>query len=495
MSGVPNSVIGAGLAVLLLCLVAAGLWLVLRRPFIGLGVLVGGMAFHNFAIMVLLALHTPAALIRVVQGWKELVLLLLSVLAIRQLLRARESLHVRRLLPMDWIALAFTAVVVVYLILPSSVLPGSANFLQRLAAFRTAALIPLLYALGRIFSRPTELDLKDAFWLIVGAGAVVGAFGLYELWFVPTATWLDWGVNLFSSWLGFKYDGPAGLPANFFQSLPDGLLLRRMASTYISPLGIAYTGLLAWPIAVGMLDRPNLSRRVIAAIGVAAAFLLLGILFAVTRLALLMLAGEVVLLALLLRTRLAIGLAPVVIACVAAVVFLYPQVGPVVDPYLLPGESRRHTILYIGDPSFAEHLRALAADMKIVSRHLLGTGLGGSVHRFVQTTEDTTGAGESAVLGFFGDVGVVGGVLYIALYILAMYFGLRAFLLAPRRSLTQALPLVASVGGLVLIPITLTSDVWSDFSVTFLYWWAVGYSTTVASRSKQAEPVDRLVAA
>ncbi len=495
----PNSVIGAGLAVVLLCLVAAGLWLVWRRPFVGLGVLVGGMAFHNFALMVLLALHTPPALIRVVQSWKELVLVLLSLLALRRLLRARESWQVRRLLPrlipMDWIALAFALVLIVYLLLPSSVLPGSANFLQRLAAFRTAALIPLLYALGRVFSRPSELDLRDAYWLIVGAGAVVGAFGLYELWLVPTATWLDWGVNLFSSWLGFKYNGPAGLPANFFQSLPDGLLLRRMVSTYISPLGIAYTGLLAWPIGVVMMDRPNLSRRTRALVAVAAAFLLLGILFAVTRLALLMLAGEVVLLAVLLRTRLALALAPVVIACVAAVLFLYPQVGPVVDPYLLPGESHRHTILYIGDPSFAEHLRALAADMKVVSQHPLGSGLGGSVHRFVQTTVDTAGTGESAVLGFFGDVGFVGGVLYVALYVLAMYFGLRAFLIAPRRSLAQALPLVAAVGGAVLILITLTSDVWSDFSVTFLFWWAVGYSVTVAGQRQKTEPIGRLVAA
>src|SRR4029077_21216264 len=209
----------------LLGFVAAGLWLVWRRPFVGLGVLVGGMGFHSSAIMVLLALHTPAALIRVVQSCKELVLLLLGLLAIRQL-RAREGLPVRRLLPMDWIALAFTAVLVVYLFQPSSVLPGNANFMQRLAAFRTAALIPLLYALGRIFSRPSELDLRDALWFIVGAGAVVGAFGIYELWFVPTATWLDWGVNLFSSWLGFNYNGPAGLPANFFQSLPHGFRLR-----------------------------------------------------------------------------------------------------------------------------------------------------------------------------------------------------------------------------------------------------------------------------
>ena len=77
MIGVPSPVVGAGLAVLLLCLVAAALWLVWRRPFVGLGVLVAGMAFHNFLLMVLLALHTPPLLIRVVQGWKELVLAVL----------------------------------------------------------------------------------------------------------------------------------------------------------------------------------------------------------------------------------------------------------------------------------------------------------------------------------------------------------------------------------------------------------------------------------
>jgi hypothetical protein len=47
----------------------------------------------------------------------------------------------------------------------------------------------------------------------------------------------------------------------------------------------------------------------------------------------------------------------------------------------------------------------------------------------------------------------------------------------------------------VLIPITLTSDVWSDFSVTFLFWWAVGYSATVASQRQKTEPIGRLIAA
>ena len=483
----PSSVVGAGLAVLLLCLAAAGLWLVWRRPFLGLGVLVAGMAFHNFALMALLGLHTYAPLIRVVQSWKEVVLAVLGLMAAARLLRERERWNLNRLVAMDWIAIAFTAVLIVYLFLPSSLLPGTSSFLQRLFAFRTAVLIPLLYFFGRVFSKPSEKDLGDAGWLIVGAGALVGAFGLYELWFVPTAQWLNWGVNLFSSWLGFKYNGPAGLPANFFQSLPDGLLLRRMVSTYISPLGIAYTGLLAWPVAVVLLDRPQRSRRIVAVTALAAAFLLLGILFSVTRLALFLLAIESVVLAVLLRTRLVLALVPVTVGSVAAILFLYPLVGPVVDPYLLPGESHRHTILYIGDPSFAEHLRALAADLRLVKQHPLGTGLGGSVHRFVQTTVDTAGTGESAVLGVFGDVGVVGGVLYVALYCLSIYYGLRALLRSRPRSLQLALPLVAAAGGLVLIPITLTSDVWSDFSVTFLYWWAAGYSATLAKRPVEAE--------
>jgi hypothetical protein len=392
------------------------------------------------------------------------------------------------LIATDWIAVAFMCVLIVYLFLPSSLLPGSSNFVQRLLAFRTAALIPLLYFLGRVFSRPSERDLRDACWLILGAGAVVGAFGLYELWFVPTMRWLDWGVNLYSSWLGFSYKGPGGLPENFFQSLPDGLLLRRMVSTYISPLGIAYTGLLCWPIAVVLLDRPHRSRRIALLTTLAAAFLLVGILFSVTRLALLMLAGEAVVLGLLLRTRVALALVALVIGSVATILFVYPSFGPVVNPYLLPGASHQNTILYIGDPSFAEHLRALIGDLRFVSQHPFGTGLGGSVHRFVQTSVDTTGTGESAVLGIFGDIGVVGGALFVAMYGLSLYFGLRALGAVPPRSPALALPLVAAVGGLVLIPITLTSDVWADFSVTFLYWWAAGYSATFATGRAAAAP-------
>lgn len=477
--------LGTGVALAVLGVTIAAIYVVSRRPFVGLGVLVAGMAVHNFLLMLLLNLRTPAPLVRVMQGWKELVLAALVTVAVVQLVRARRRGERWRWIPMDWIAIAFTGLLVVYLALPSSVLGGDTNLLQKLVAFRVDALIPLLYFLGRVFARPVERDLSVTAWLIVGAGAVVGAFGVYELFFVPTARWLDWGVNLYSSWLGFKYNGPAGLPENFFQSLPDGLLLRRMVSTYISPLGIAYTGLLVFPLAAMLIDRAK-SRVALVASVVAGTLFLIGVLLAVTRLAELCLVGEVVLLALVWRSRMSMALVPVVGAAVAAVLFWYPAVGPVVDPYLLPGESQRHTILYMGDPSIAEHLRFLESDLALDIKHPFGAGLGGSVHRFVQTTVDTAGTGESAVLGVFGDVGLLGGLLYVALYGFGLYYGLLAVWRARQRSMASAMALIAVVGGVALIPITLTSDVWGDLSVTFLFWWAAGYSASAVVREHEA---------
>ena len=487
-SNVPLAVLGTGIALAALAITAAIVLTVWRRPFIGLGALVAGMAFHNIFLMVLLRLQTPALLVRVVQGWKEIVLFTLVVLAAVQLARSRRAGERWRWVSMDWVAIAFVGILVVYLLLPASLFDSSSNLLQRLVAFRVAALIPLLYFLGRIFSTPRERDLSVVAWLIVGAGALVGVFGMVELWLVPTADWLGWGVNLYSSFLGFKYEGPAGLPENFFQSLPDGLLLRRLVSTYISPLGVAYTGLLVVPIAVVLIDRRDQRRRTIAIAITVSALMLAGILFSVTRLALLALVGEIFLVAFVLRSRRAWVLPPIVVAGVATMLYGYPAVGPTVDPYLLPGESHHHVILYIGDPSLTEHLRYLVADTKIVAEHPFGVGLGGSVHRFAETLHDTAGTGESAVFGIFGDTGAPGGLLYLALFALSIFYGWRAMLKVPRHTLAIALPLVAGIGGLALIPITLTSDVWGDLSVTFLYWWAAGYAATAAQRHVKAMP-------
>ena len=79
------SVAGDALALLLIAGVLALGWLTWRRPFLGLGFLVAGMAFHNFVIMGLLQLGTSHVLVRAVQVWKEAILALLLAIALVRL--------------------------------------------------------------------------------------------------------------------------------------------------------------------------------------------------------------------------------------------------------------------------------------------------------------------------------------------------------------------------------------------------------------------------
>ena len=471
--------VGILLVVALGGLYAAGIRAILQVPFRALGILVGGMAFHNIVLMILLRLGTPDFLVRVVQAWKEGIVLLLFLLVARVASDGWRAGRRPRLAFIDWLVVAFTLVVIVYFFLPSRVFGVTITFSQRLVGLRLDLLLPALYLFGRVFWTNRRADLEWVFAAIVGSAAVVGLVGAIELWLIPTQFWLDAGVNRLSSWLGFAYQGPRGLPENFFQTSAEGWLLRRAVSTYVSPLGIAYPGLLVVPLAVAFAARRWQSARD----GVIAISLLaltvVGVLFSLTRLALVLMAVEIGLLALFLRRAWLFAATGVVAAAVLFMLYLYPQVGPLLTRDLSPVQHRGTVhIVTRGDPSLQEHAGLLGYDFVYVRQHPLGTGLGSAVHRFGASQ----GTGESAVFDFFGELGVVGGTLYLPTYFLMTMAGMRALVRARSDVLLSGLPLVASIGGLMLFLITLTSDVWGNFAVTFLFWWAAGYSVSLLTR-------------
>ncbi len=477
-------VVGAAIAAVLVCLVVAGLIWCWRRPFLGLGLLIAGLAFHNFVIMVLLRLGTPVPIVHLIQGWKEAILVLLAVVALSRLAFLRHEGRLGPTIASDWIALAFAVVCAVYFAIPPSVLGSDATLSQRLVGLRTLALIPLLYFLGRTVLAAEDRERLIVVYLSLGAASLVTLFGLVELFLVPTSTWLSWGVNQYSSFLGFSYQGPMGLPENFFVTVGDGTYVRRMVSTYVSPLGIAYTALILFPLAVGAVDRrvPQKAARWIA---IAIALLIIGVAMSVTRLALFSLIGEAVVLAVLLRRAWIAALIPVLILASAVALLPYAAIAPTVDGNL---NGARHTssswTVPATDSSAKEHNYYFMSDLMVDLQHPLGLGTGASTIRFGKQDVAT---GESAVLGVFGDLGVVGGMLYLALYGLAIWQGFRALGLSRSASLEDLLPLVAVVGGLALIPISLTSDVWGDLSVTLPFWWAAGAAATLCAQRARRE--------
>jgi len=411
-------------------------------------------------------------------GRALLIIALLTAIALMRIWRDQKSGRTGSLLLTDWIAVGFAVIITVYFLLPDSILNSGANFAQRLVGFRIAGLIPLMYFLGRRLGPADESELRTVLWLSLSAGAVVTLFGLFELFFVPTRTWLEWGVNLYTQILGFSYDGPGGLPANFFVTLPDGTLLRRMVSTYISPLGIAYTGLLLFPLGVVFIDRLRAGTRAKWFAIAALTLVVIGVMFALTRLALFALVGEAILLSLLLRRVWITTLVPVLIAGSILMLYPYASLGPAVDRNLVEVKRTGWQWAISGNDSSAqEHYGFLVADLEFDLQHPFGLGTGASVARYGQLV----GTGESALLGMFGDLGILGGGLYVAFYLMALWNGYRAYRSGPRDSLAVPLPMTALVGGLAILPVTVTSDVWGDLSVTFLFWWAAGASASLAA--------------
>jgi hypothetical protein len=445
----------------------------MRRPFVALGVLVAGLAFHNFALMVLLHLGTPTILVRIVQAWKEILLLCLVVIAVKQV---RDG-NLGPLTPTDVLMLAFAAIALMYFVIPASALGADASFAQRLVGLRVLLPIPILYLVGRVITARSDADRAAITLLSLGAGALVTIFGVAELFFVPTRVWLDLGVNQLSSFLGFVYNGPRGLPENFFITITDNVYVRRMVSTYVSPLGIAYTAMLLVPLAIGyIVQRPSshVSKAVAGALGL----VILGVALSVTRLAVFGIVAELLILAVLLRKAWIAALVPLVMVAGIAALTPWASPAPVVDRNLNAIPHGNAWTIPGSDSSGREHYDFLRADLAVVMQHPLGLGTGASTVRY----GELAGTGESAVLGMFGDLGMVGGSIYVALYALALWHGYRALRLARGDSLEMLLPLVTLVGGLGLIPITMTSDVWGDLSVTFLFWWSAGASATLCAQ-------------
>jgi hypothetical protein len=154
------------------------------------------------------------------------------------------------------------------------------------------------------------------------------------------------------------------------------------------------------------------------------ALTVIAILFSVTRLAMVAMVGEAVVLATFIRRPWLTAATGLIIVAVLAVIFAYPRFGPIVDVNLNPASIPANGgIVSAGDPSFLEHLKAVAADLKVAVAHPLGSGLGSagtSAVRFGGTGSADYAPGESAILSTFVGTGVLGGLAFVVLYALAL---------------------------------------------------------------------------
>jgi hypothetical protein len=391
-----------------------------RLPRAALLVLVVGLALHNLAMALLWQAGVRSTALDVAAAWKEVVLAVAFVAVVW----AAGSLP--RLVWADRLALGYGALVVLYWLLPQSWLDGGATAKGELYALRHH-LLPLgAYALGRF------VTLDRIWWrriglTVVAVGCGVAAWGLIDVYLVPLQWWRDSGVpDWFSQQLGLRYRCLSGLPENWILNTDEESPVRRLVSTFLSPLATAY----ALVVACLLLAAARPRRWTVAAGALAYA----GLLWTHTRAAFIALPAGLLVLALLRRSVPTAGLAVASVAASVVFVAVFPTIGPstaytAAELMCLRENAAQEGVasddpFSAGESSTSSHLSALRDGIRTVLHHPWGFGLGNSGVSASRTGVEVK-AGESSYTELGVDTGVL-GLLAFAGWLVALIVALRA---------------------------------------------------------------------
>jgi O-Antigen ligase len=462
------TVVELGLYALLLIPLSVVVW---RRPLVALYVFIVGLALHNAAMAALYAWGVRGSTLTAITAWKEILLAVALARVGRD--AARERKLPFRFGVADALALAFAAVCIVYAVVPQSALDGLAGHKAVALALRHDLVPVAAYFLGRSL-RIDRADIRRLAWTLLGTAGAVAALGLLDVYLIPIGWWRTNGVvDYFHRHLGYDYHGTgenprvAGLPENFvFNVGGDRPFLRRLVSTFLSPLASSYLFVVALVGAAAVMRR----RRTIAIVLLAVAAA--GLLWTFSRSSLLAVAVGLVALAAVQRRPRLIAAAAVVVVVAVGWAHLFPKIAPtgnwtkadLVYQHQIaaasPGASGSATSA--NESSLSEHWRSLKDGIRTVIHHPQGFGLG-NVGQTASRTGTPLKAGESNYTELGAEVGVLGAALFVA-WCVALLVGL---VRAGRRD-----PWAAALAGAfaAILVLAVQTDVIGDPWVAYCVW-------------------------
>lgn len=355
----------------------------------------------------------------VVAAWKE-ALLFVALLVVAW--HARRWPAVRAA---DVLALSYAAVIVAYWLMPQGWLDGEATTRGELLALRHHLFPVAGYVLGRLVAAAWP-DRERFGRLVAVVAFVVVVVGLVDLAFIPLQSWRDSGVSgWYREQLGLDYEGLSGLPENWvFNTGDETNPLRRLVSTFLSPLASAYVLVVA---LVYVLSRPFRWWW-----GLLSMLLYVGLLYTHTRAAFAALAVGLVVLALAQRRPAPAVLGVVSIVVAAIFLTVYPSIGPSTSYTPTELEWLRQNAQQeggtSGDPfspneaSTESHWRNLRDGVRVVIEHPEGYGLG-NAGVVAKRTGVEIKAGESTYTELGVDAGIAGAAAFV-LWSIAILLGL-----------------------------------------------------------------------
>jgi hypothetical protein len=487
------TVVESAVYALLLAAAAAAVW---RRPVVALYLFVVGLALHNAVMAALYAAGVRGTTLTAITAWKEI------LLAVALLRVATAALRERRL-PfrpgvVDWLALAFAALTLAYALVPQSALGGQAGRKAVALALRHDLVPVAAFFLGRSLTLGRD-HLRRLGWTLLGTAGAVAAVGLVDVYAVSIGWWRTNGVvSYFHEHLGYDYHGTgedprvAGLPENFVYNVGgDRPFLRRLVSTFLSPLASSYLFVVALVGATGVLRRRRPPALLLGALVAA------GLLWTFTRSALLALAVGLVVLALQRRRPHELVAAVVVVAVAVAWAHVFPRIAPT-GTWTKADLAYQHQIARrqpgasnaassVNESSLREHWTSLRDGIGTVVHHPQGYGLG-NVGQTASRTNTPLLAGESNYTELGVELGALGSLLWIA-WGVALLVGL----VRAGRESHWAAAMAAAFAAILALAIQ--TDVIGDPWVAYCVWALGGSLALTGPRQVQARLHERLAPA
>ncbi|HEY0970513.1 MAG TPA: O-antigen ligase family protein [Gemmatimonadales bacterium] len=429
-----------------------------------------GLAFHIVAMAVLFGLvGLPEGVVRAIAAWKEaLALFLVGAVALRTATGQGGHATVR---PADLLVVGLFALTGLHLLAavggwgPVDEAAGLAYGARDLVFFMA------LYFVGRATPHvAASTTALRQLWLI---GLLTSAIAVVEWIFVTPEMLVALGVaSYISDFLGaslFTAANEYGLPDSYWTMI-GGRLVQRAGSVHLSSQGFAIPFLVIMPVATVWMYLRDRWRSPSAIAGYA--LLWFALLLTITRMTILACTLQVLLI-ILLRKRpaplVALGVAGT--AALAVLLAVVPGLAGYVWETLLWQTA-----------SSDSHSRDYAKGLAAFVQHPLGSGLG---------TTDATAArlgltpltADNLFLKYLVELGVAGGLLFIAYLAYCLWTGVRCALTAldERRrtfgALGAALALGVAVNGT-------TAGIFNLPMLAYLYFWLAGAMVTICNEGE-----------
>lgn len=406
------------------------------------------------------------ALIRYLSAIKEVIAVCWALLIIVKRPRGRPPLCFP-----DWVALAIVIMASIYLFIPDAFFGRSSTTSQRIFGFRTALVPYLAYLLGRTIQYKSS-SVKKSIWLLIIICSAVTIFGIFELILIPREDLISGLIPYFI----LKGGDPSSYNSDTLSYIVSfgGIKFKRMMSSFLSPLGLAY--FLIFPVALAL----SIKRYK----------------FGVTRYFKFVLLFMLIIPVVLSNTRAVIACALLMFIIAYGADKLYKLVIIIITTsiiiYFTPINSIVTDTVKVSDSSSKAHLFAYVVGTNQILRNPLGIGLGQAGPNAMSiaggeslySQQDPT-VYESLYLTMATEQGILSVVIFI-MFILSITISTRSCLKNELIDVfdkfwISSVPL-ATIGFFVA---SIPTEHWYGFQSAFIYWWFVGLAVQRVSFYKR----------